>query len=105
MNEYITVAEFAAIVGRKKNHIYMLIVHGNAVRKLKAKKLHNKWMVRASEINEYPFNREEALQQRLEKRVDELDFLLAEVIRTVGVHTDSITGLKVICNLLQKRGE
>jgi hypothetical protein len=52
---FLTVHEFAQVVGRYPNYIYLLAKKGNQYRKLKSKKLAGKIMIPASEIDEFPF--------------------------------------------------
>lgn len=63
MDKYISVAEFAYHVNRSHNQIYELINKGGCVRKLKAKKIGGRWMIRSSEIEAFPFNLKQAAER------------------------------------------
>lgn len=89
---YYSVDEFALLTKRMRNHIYILIKHGNKTRKLKAIKIDNKWHIPDSEVDGYPFTdasvidikykelevKIESALQSLATRINQLERLLKE---------------------------
>lgn len=53
--EYYYARDFAYRIDKSVQTIHDLIRNGNKIRKLKAVKHHNQWLVLASELTEFPF--------------------------------------------------
>ena len=83
---YYNVDEFASLTKRMRNHIYILIKHGNKFRKLKAVKLEGKWHIPESEADGYPFTDASIAESKFKEIELKLDIavkFLAERIRTL----------------------